>query len=34
LSQSTVIVGVLLAMFFVYITAKGELPAYMAVVGL
>jgi hypothetical protein len=34
MSQSTVIVGTLLAMFFVYITTKGELPAYMATVGL
>jgi hypothetical protein len=34
MSQSTVIVGVLLAMFFVFVTTKGELPAYLATLGL
>jgi len=31
MDQTTKIFGVILAMFIVYITLKGELPAYMAV---
>lgn len=32
MSQSTVIVGTIVFMFFVYITTKGELGSYIAVI--
>jgi hypothetical protein len=34
MSQSTKIFGVLILLFFVYITLKGQLAAYKAVFGL
>lgn len=34
MNQSNVIVGALILGFFVFVTVKGELPAYMAVLGL
>ena len=34
MSQSTLIVGALFVLFVIYITAKGELPAYLKVFGL
>lgn len=34
MSQSTIIAGVILFAFIVYITMKGELPKYLAVLGL
>ena len=34
MGQSNFIVGAILVVFVVYITLKGELPAYMAVFGI
>lgn len=34
MSQSTVIFGVLIFAFVLFITVRGELPAYMSVLGL
>lgn len=34
MSQSTVIAGVILFAFIIYITMRGQLPAYLHVVGL
>ena len=34
MSQSTFIAGVVLFAFVVFITVKGKLPAYLAVLGL
>lgn len=34
MSQSSFIAGVLLVGFLIYITGKGQLPDYLAVVGL
>lgn len=34
MNQSTVIFGVLIFAFVVFITTRGELPAYMSVLGL
>lgn len=34
MSRSTIIVGALLAMFLVWITAKGQLPQYLGALGL
>lgn len=31
MTQTTVIIGALLFAFFVYVTAKGQLPSYLAV---
>lgn len=32
MSQTSVIVGVLLLMFVIYIAAKGKLPAYLSLI--
>jgi len=34
MNQSTVIFGVLIFAFIVFITVRGELPAYLSVLGL
>jgi hypothetical protein len=34
MSQSTVIAGVLIFAFVIFITVKGQLPAYLAVMGI
>lgn len=34
MSQSTYIVGVLMVAFVVFVTLRGELPKYLAVLGL
>lgn len=34
MSQSTIVFGSLIFAFLVFITVRGELPKYMAVVGL
>lgn len=34
MSQSTVLFGVLIFAFVLFITVRGELPAYMSVLGL
>jgi hypothetical protein len=34
MSQSNIVVGCLLLAFLIFITVRGELPAYMKVVGL
>jgi hypothetical protein len=34
MSQATVVVGALLAMFAIYLIANGRAPAYLSVVGL
>lgn len=34
MSQSTIIAGVILFAFVVFITMRGELPKYLAVIGL
>jgi hypothetical protein len=34
MSHSTVAVGALLMLFFIYVTAKGELPTYLSLLGL
>jgi hypothetical protein len=34
MSQTSIIFGALLVGFIVYVTAKGQLPAYFAVLGL
>lgn len=34
MSQSTIIAGVILFAFLIFITTRGELPKYLAVIGL
>jgi len=34
MSQSTVLFGVLIFAFIVFVTVRGELPAYLSVLGL
>jgi hypothetical protein len=34
MSQSNIVVGCLLLAFLIFITVRGELPAYLKVVGL
>jgi len=34
MNQSTAIIGVLIFAFIVFITVRGELPAYLSVLGL
>jgi len=34
LSQTSVIAGALVVAFFIFVTVRGELPAYMQVLGI